>query len=161
MARIVLADAGPLIALARLDAIFLLVKLFGGVVVPSAVHDECPAKETNDSQRIALAVAAGWLRVEMPTMPLPEMPRSLGEGEQQALSLALAHPLSLLLLDDRLARRQVEKLKLAFMGTVRLLFIAEQRGLIESAERCVEQLRQSGYRISPDFLPHIRQQGSP
>ncbi len=160
MAGIVLADAGPLIALARLDAIFLLVKLFGGVVVPGAVHDECLAKDTEDSRRIAQAVAAGWLKIETPAMPLPVMPRSLGEGEQQAIALALAHPLSLLLLDDRLARRQAEKLKLAFMGTVRLLYIAEQRGLIDSADRCVEQLRQTGYRISPDILLRIRQQGS-
>lgn len=156
MARVVLVDAGPLIALARLDALSLLAKLFGSVVAPAAVHEECMAKETVDSIRIAQAVGAGWLRVETPAMPLPEMPRSLGEGEKQAIALALAHPLSLLILDDRLARRQAEKRGLAFMGTVRLLFIAEQRGLIDSADRCVEKLRQSGYRISLDILRRIR-----
>lgn len=158
MARVVIADAGPLIALARLEALSLLASLFGSAVVPAAVNDECLAKEGEDSRRIDEAFKAGWLRVEGPAMPLPEMPRSLGEGEKQAIALAQSHPQSLLILDDRLARRQAARLELAFMGTVRLLFIAEQRGLFTSAEQGVETLRRSGYRISPDILRRIRQE---
>lgn len=158
MARVVLADAGPLIALARLDALSLLAKLFGSVIAPAAVHGECLAKETEDSRRIEAAIKAGWLRIESPVMPLPPIPRSLGEGEKQAIALAQSHPRSLLILDDRLARRQAARLGLAFMGTVRLLVIAEQRGLVDSAERGVDDLRRSGYRISPDILRRIRQE---
>ncbi len=157
MARIVLTDAGPLIALARLDALFILARLFGRVVAPAAVVDECKAKETEDSRRINTAIQTGWIKIEVPTMPLPEMPRSLGEGEKQVIALAQTHPQSLLILDDRLARKHAARLGLAFLGTARLLNFAERQGLIDSAELSVEALRQSGYRISPDVLEHIRQ----
>lgn len=159
MARVVIADAGPLIALAKLDALPLLGELFGSVLVPAAVHDECMAKDTLDSRRIGQAVEMKLLRIEPGIKPLPQGMPVLGEGEQQALSLALSLPQSLLILDDRLARRQATRLHLAFIGTVRLLHIAEQHGLIENTERLVEHLCRSGYRISPEILKWIREEG--
>jgi len=42
------------------------------------------------------------------------------------------------------------------VGTVRLLDIAEQRGLIHSAESMVLEMRDHGYRISMTILEHIR-----
>lgn len=156
MAGVVVADAGPLIALARLDALSLLAGLFGSVVAPAAVYDECLAKIADDSLRITGAVEAGWLRIVPSAAALPEAPRCLGEGEKQAIALALAHPSALLILDDRLARRHAEKYGLAFIGTARLLFIAEQRGMIDSADGHVEALRSFGYRISLDIVRRIR-----
>ncbi|MBI5330209.1 MAG: DUF3368 domain-containing protein [Betaproteobacteria bacterium] len=159
MARVVIADAGPLIALARLDTLQVLAGLFGGAVAPPAVLDECMAKDTADSRRIAQAIQTNLLRIESPDLPLPELPRSLGEGEKQAIALALGHPQSLLILDDRLARRQAARMGVAFIGIARLLHIAEQRGLIASAEISVETLGKSGYRISPDVLRRVRREG--
>ncbi len=43
-ARIVVADAGPLIALGRLDALHLLPKLFAEIQVTATVLDECLAR---------------------------------------------------------------------------------------------------------------------
>lgn len=158
MARVVIADAGPLIVLARLDRLNLLASLFGTVVIPQAVHDECMAKDAEDSRRIRLAVDAGTIRLEGAEPSSLALPRSLGDGEKAALALAAMHADSLLILDDRLARKQAAKLGLAFIGTVRLLDIAERRGLIDDAEVMVEAIRKTGYRISLDILRRIRRQ---
>lgn len=158
MAGVVLADAGSLIALACLASLHLLQCLFGRVVIPTAVHAECMAKDTEDSRRIAEAITQGWLLIETPTTPPPALHRGLGEGEKQAIGLALSRKNALLILDDRLARRQAASLGLAFIGTVRLLWIAEQRGLAGSAEAALETLRQGGYRISPEVLRRIREE---
>lgn len=44
MAEIVVADAGPLIALGRLDKLSLLGAIFDGVIVPQAVYDETQSR---------------------------------------------------------------------------------------------------------------------
>lgn len=59
---------------------------------------------------------------------------------------------TLLILDDQLARREAIRLKLNFIGTVKVLSLAEQRGLIASAKCIIEKMRSNGYRISTDFL---------
>jgi predicted nucleic acid-binding protein len=42
------------------------------------------------------------------------------------------------------------------MGTVRMLYVAEQRELISSAEMVMSDMRQHGYRISMEILEKIR-----
>ena len=65
---------------------------------------------------------------------------------------------SLLIMDDRLARRYALRKGLKIIGTVRLLDLAEQKNLIESAERCIQDLAEFGYRIPMDLLKKIRSQ---
>ncbi len=63
---------------------------------------------------------------------------------------------SLLIVDDRLARREAQRLGLSFIGTARVLWIAEQRGLIRSAEEVAGHMAANGYRISPSLLEKIK-----
>jgi uncharacterized protein len=79
-----------------------------------------------------------------------------GRGKREALALAQAHTSALLLMDDRLARREAALLGLPFIGTARVLWIAEQRGLIPSAEQMVLKMKESGYRVSVELLEAIR-----
>jgi predicted nucleic acid-binding protein len=152
---VVVTDAGPLIAFARVDALDLLRKLFGRVLVPEAVRAECCAKPGTDADRITAAIVQNWL-VVTPVALVSAPAAQLGKGERQALAFAQSHPSALLLVDDRLARREAARLGLPFIGTVRVLWVAEQRGLIPSAERIVGQMRTNGYRISVELLEVIR-----
>jgi predicted nucleic acid-binding protein len=152
---VVVTDAGPLVALARVDALDLLRELFGRVLIPEAVKTECCAKPGTDADRITAAIAQKWLMVT-PVALVNAPAAQLGRGERQALALAQARPSALFLVDDRLARREAARLGLPFIGTVRVLWVAEQRGLIPSAERIVGQMRANGYRISVELLGVIR-----
>jgi predicted nucleic acid-binding protein len=157
MARIVIIDAGPLIALAGTDNLDLLRRLFAGVCLPPAVKTECLEKPGIDTDRIATAIEAGWLEVKPAAEISPQLSSSLGAGEQEAIGLALQDPgSSLLIMDDRLARRQALQLRLNIVGTVRLLDLAENRGLTASAEQVIRSMRDKGYRISLDLLSRIR-----
>lgn len=157
MAQIVIADAGPLLALAKLDHLNLLEQLFGAVLIPKAVYDECLAKSGLDSQRIQQAVENQQLKITLEAVKTDrlKLSHSLGDGEQAAIRLALQQEASLLILDDQLARKQAAKLGLAFIGTVRLLVIAEQHKLLASAEQAVENLQQAGYRVSLEILQRV------
>jgi predicted nucleic acid-binding protein len=55
MARVVIADAGPLIAFTGIDRLVILKQLFAEVIVLQSVIEECLAKEGADAQRVKLA----------------------------------------------------------------------------------------------------------
>jgi uncharacterized protein len=152
---VVISDAGPLIALARIDGLEWLRELLGRVLIPGAVSAECCAKPGIDANRIAKAIDQQWLVATSVALP-DGAATHLGKGERQALALAQAHTSALLLMDDRLARREAALLGLPFIGTARVLWIAEQRGLIPSAEQMVLKMKESGYRVSVELPEAIR-----
>jgi uncharacterized protein len=157
MARVVIADAGPLIAFAAVDRLPILKALFSEVIITPSVRSECAAKPGADTRRIDAAIADGWLVVRTLESPVTPLSPSLGRGESDSIHLAIADPdNTLLILDDRLARRYALKRGLSVVGTARLLHVAEQLGLIGDAARCVQEMAEVGYRISPALLDRIR-----
>lgn len=148
---IVISDAGPLIALAQIELIQLIDQLFGEMYIPSAVMHECLAKEGVDTKIIQQAIEAGRLNIKNIKVE-HEFPRTLGKGECEAMQLALNHHSSLLVIDDQLARRYAVKLKLNFIGTAKVLTLAEKNGYIKSAEKSLQAMIENGYRISTKFL---------
>ena len=157
MAGIVVADAGPLIAFAVIDGLSILQQLFSSIVITDSVRDECLAKPGPDTKRIKAAIEAGWLVVEPIADPVPSLSPSLGVGESDSIRCALQAPDdTLLIVDDRLARRYALKQGLNIAGTVRLLDLAEQRGVIGSAKSQIRNMSRSGYRVSTDLLRKIR-----
>ena len=156
---VVISDAGPLIALAKVDRLRILRQLFGRVVIPEAVWSECVQHEGEDTRRIEDAVARDWL-IRTPVEVRDRFPRSLGRGEVEALQLAINADSSLLIVDDRLARREAMRLGLSYIGTARVLSLAEQRSLIDDAEDVLLQMTEHGYRISPQLLRQMASSGS-
>ena len=63
MARVI-SDAGPLIALAKLDSLFVPRDLFTRIRIPEAVWLECVRKPGTDSRRIEQAASEGWFDVD-------------------------------------------------------------------------------------------------
>jgi len=157
MARIIIADAGPLIAFSSIDALAVLQKLFFEINIAEVVRHECLAKPGTDSQRIEAAIDEGWLVTFPPGVATEPLSPSLGAGESDSIRFALQSPdESLLIVDDRLARRFALKQGINIVGTVRMLDLAEQRGLIKSAELSIAEMTAIGYRVSMELLKQIR-----
>ena len=156
---IVISDAGPLIVLARIDALFILQRLFTQVQIPEAVYHECIAKDGVDSQRIKKAIEEGWIQI-IAVIIKHLFPVSLEKGEIEAMQLALENQQSLLIMDDRLARRQAMTLALNYIGIIRVLYLAEQKLLVDSAEELVQQMADTGYRISITLLKKLKEEDS-
>ncbi len=157
MARIVIADAGPLIAFASIDALSALRALFSSIYVTESVKEECQGKPGIDARRIEAAVDEGWLVISHQVAGAAPLSPGLGAGESDSIRLSLeTREESLLIVDDRLARRYALKQGLNIVGTVRLLDLAEQRSLIDSAEQCIQEMTTVGYRISVELLNLIR-----
>ena len=154
---VVIADAGPLIAFAKINQLKLLPELFSLVLVTQAVVDECLQGKGSDVDLIAQALESNELQcIDTPDFQ-SALSRSLGLGEQSCIEYALqSESETLLIIDDALARKQALRLDLNVVGTAALLFAAERKGLIPCAERQIEILRESGYRISPKVVELLK-----
>src|SRR6266700_3502235 len=133
--QVVVADTGPLNYLMLIDAVDLLPKLFDRIIVPVAVYDELTDDGTPAVVRAWIAQVPQWLEV----MPNPDrssdnaVATALDEGEWAAIALAGAIGADLILMDDRdgvaIARAQ----GFAVTGTLGVLDLAAQRGLVDLA----------------------------
>lgn len=143
--ELVVTAAGPLMVFGRVDQLSLLPALFRQVRVPQQVLDEClEHPELPDAQRIAAAVASGWVRVvEAQLVDI----RGLDAGECCAIGCALDSG-AVLLVDDRAARRHAEALGLTVLGTLGVLVLAKRHGLIPAVRGLVEAMRDGGHHIS-------------
>lgn len=156
MAAIVIADASPLIALARVNGLSWLQELFAEVMLTDVVLAEVltgryPATETPIRQ----ALAAGWLKtVAIPTTD-PALP-DLDEGEASSIRLALScNGPALLLIDERSGRAVAQDLGLSVAGTAAVIGLARQRGLITSARQVFAALHASDFRIAPAVIQAV------
>ena len=156
MAAIVIADASPLIALARVNGLGWLQLLFTEVMLTDVVLAEVltgryPATEAPIRQ----ALAAGWLKtVAIPTTD-PALP-DLDEGEASSIRLALSrNGPALLLIDERSGRAVAQDLGLSVAGTAAVIGLARQSGLITSARQVFAALHASDFRIAPAVIKSV------
>jgi predicted nucleic acid-binding protein len=151
----VIADASPLIALARVNGLGWLEALFGQVLVSEEVMAEVlsggyPARE----EPIQAAIASGWLRAVAVDSSEPALP-DLDEGEAASIRLALiSGPQTLLLIDER-AGRAVAAFGIRLAGTAAVIGLARQRRLIESARAVFAELHANDFRIAPAVIQAV------
>lgn len=151
---VVISDTGPLLAFAGIEQLGILQGLFKTVWIPQAVWQEAQAHNDNAAQQITLAQRQDWLQVVDAPTP-QDFPVSLGAGEQEAMQLASLYPNALLIMNDRLARRAALQRKLTFVGTVKVLWLAQQRQLIPNAAMLLEAMAANGYYLSRQLLEQI------
>lgn len=100
----VVADSGPLIALAEIEAVYLLCELYGSVVTGPTVHTEAVtaglAMNAADAVVLQEVYQQGALIIHIPPdVPLP-YPDLLHEGETESVRLAIELEAEWLLMDD-------------------------------------------------------------
>jgi predicted nucleic acid-binding protein len=152
----VVADAGPLIGLARIGRLDLLRGLFRSTFVPPAVYAECVrAPDKPGATAISEAVNERWLTQRSPSRPVPETLRAgLGPGECEAITLALELQCPVLL-DDRIARAAARAAGSSIVGTAGLLLAAKSRSLIPLVGPVLAQLKGTGYHFSDELVTNI------
>jgi predicted nucleic acid-binding protein len=154
---VVIADAGPLIALAKINQLYLLPALFTNVSITQVVADECLRNQSSDTVLIKQALESGWLNCVDNLVFKHPLSRSLGLGEQSSIEYALqTGTKTLLILDDALARKQALRRELTIIGTAALLFAAQRKELIADAESLIAELNQVGYRISAAVIAQLK-----
>ena len=150
---IVVSDAGPLIALAKVDQLDLLQQLSGEVCIPLAVHRELFAKLGPESSRLEDAVQSFLQIAPSPTISsaVARATSRLHPGEREAIALAFERK-ALLLADDQMGRNAARRLGLAVTGVVGVLLRAKEAGLLENVHPVLVEMRRRGYWLSDEIL---------
>ncbi len=141
----VVSNTSPLIGLSNIGKLKILHDVFGEVVVPPAVQREF-GEELPE-----------WITVKAPeNKPLVQaLLESLGDGESEAIALAIELNADFLILDDLKARKIARKLGLRVIGTAGLLLLAKKRGVINEVKPLLMELMEKGFRISNEVIEII------
>lgn len=145
---IVVSDSSPLIALLSVDRIELLERLFSDVLIPPAVHDE-----VFGSGRII--VIPNFIQVENPRSETSVrfLRMSLHSGESEAITLALDKNVNRIVLDDKQARETADRLGLRVIGTLGVLILAKEKGILSEVRPLIVQMMERiSFRIAPAVL---------
>ncbi len=156
MKRRIVADAGPLIALARTGYLYLLRDIMELVEIPPAVQDELKLDTTMPGAAVLRKALRTdrWIRRHALRAPLGSAGLALGLGEAQAILLA-AERKALLLMDERRGRRAAKARGIALIGTGRVLVEAKRRGILMEVAPALDALTGSGYRITIELRKQI------
>lgn len=149
-------DSSPLIFLAKLNRLALLRKEAKEILVPPAVLAEIAGQDDEAAFQVEEARRT-WLQVQPVKDPrLPAvLRRELGDGEAEAIALALEKEAARIVLDDLDARRLADQLGLKVVGTLGLLLAAKLRGEIPSLRAEIDRLRRGGFRAAPALIEEI------
>ncbi|MFK5951097.1 MAG: DUF3368 domain-containing protein [Methylococcales bacterium] len=156
--KIVIADAGALIALSRIDRLQLLKQLFQQVVITETIRDEILVNDHSlGKEAVVKAISAQWIIVKKVNIKTwhPLNP-GVDAGESSAIFLATQTPEStLLIMDDQAGRAEARYQKLAVIGTAAIIGMAKEQGLINSAKTVLHELRGVGYYIGNTIIQTI------
>jgi predicted nucleic acid-binding protein len=161
VARLILTDASPVIALDQVEGLGWLRSLFGSVEMTRSVYREI-AGDRGPEARIAAAIGEGWLiaRRDDPEGPAP--PPHLGAGEWSTILAAReSSGPCLALIDDRLARREAQAAGIRLAGTAAVIGMARARGLVPSARGVFERLLRADFRIAPGVIREVLERVEP
>lgn len=158
MKNAVVADAGPLIGMARVGHLSLLQGLYGGVLIPPRVFEELRISSNKPGAKaISEAVHTGWIKVvEIKTGRNSNVQTLLIDaGEADAIQLAIEQNANLLLMDDKRGRKVAKCRGIRVIGTGGVLINAKKARLLSEVTPILDELALVGYRLSPDLCRRI------
>lgn len=158
---IVVADSGPLIALALIDQFDLFKLLYGKIHIPKAVFEEVAAV-SGELPGASEVIKAPWIQVSgvRDTTAVQILRDRLDIGESQAIVLSIELNADLLIIDEARGRRVVDAHGLKKTGTLGMLVMAKRLGLIQAAVPLLDELLTKGFRMSAELYDTIRELAS-
>ncbi len=134
IAETVVADAGPLMALAKLNLLHLLEQLYGQVQFPLSVYKEVVVEGIRQGFEDAHTLRRflnqeGWKPIEVKGVPDDLVSLHLDQGERESIALAIAQE-GLLLIDEERGRAAARWLGVKVRGTLGVLIHAYRAGLV-------------------------------
>ena len=130
----VVANAGPLIALGKLGALPLLLRLYDDVAIPGEVYQEVVINGLQagepDAHATEFLIVRGAIRVQAvaTASTAPWLAMGIDHGEAEAIALAIQESADGVLIDNLHARKAARSAGVPVKGTVGLLVDAYRQG---------------------------------
>lgn len=156
--ELTISNTSPLLYLSLINRLELLQQMYGEIVIPPAVEAELL---TSAQQGIDVPDprTTGWLQVlPVQSQALIPIVTDLGPGEAEVIGLALEHPGSRVILDDRLGRRVAALRQLTVTGTVGVVLKAKQNGYLPLVKPILTDLRGAGLWLHEALVAMVLEQ---
>jgi predicted nucleic acid-binding protein len=151
VAEVWVANASPVIVLAKAGHLDLLKDLPDELLLPEAVVAEILAGPASDPARRALE--GGWgLRVAPERIPSELLEWGLGPGETAVLALARARAPCEAILDDAAARACAKAFGVPLIGTLGVVLRAKKRGQVAQAADVLKAVRAAGLHLDDRII---------
>jgi predicted nucleic acid-binding protein len=155
---LLVADAGPLIILAKCDLLEVLSTLFPQLHLPQAVVDEVLGGGVwMEAPRLRKWMERATVHAAIENEWVKDMRIELDEGEIQAMALAKQLD-ALVLMDEAHGRRIATSESVAVIGTLGVLLSAKRQNLITAMRPITQQMQQHGYSLSPSVVEYVLHQ---
>ncbi|SFL16274.1 Predicted nucleic acid-binding protein, contains PIN domain [Porphyromonadaceae bacterium KH3CP3RA] len=141
MFETVISDTSCLIVLSKIGQLDLLNKIFGHIVTTSEIAEEFGENLPD------------WIGVVDPEDSHKKrlLEIHIDKGEASAVALALESENPLLIVDDFKARKMARMLNIGYTGTIGIIILAKNKGIIDSIKPVLEKIKETNFRISPEL----------
>jgi len=146
----IIGDSSALVALATMDRLDLLEKIFEKIYIPQAVYDEVSISYKPQSIRLKEFLKDKVISVELDVSKI-----GLGQGELEAITLYKNMDADFLLIDDRRAKKFAQLNSVNVIGSLGIMILAKDRGLLESIRKDLEKLVNSSLFISQNLIDKV------
>jgi predicted nucleic acid-binding protein len=152
---IVVADSSPLHYLILLEQVDLLRHLYSEVLIPQAVVTELTSPAAPSEVRTWVSNPPAWLTVMPVTAEeMAKISESLDDGERAAIALAETVRADLVLIDEAAGRAEARRRKLRVTGTVGVLRVAAEMGLVDVPD-VLRRLEATNFYVDEDLLRSV------
>jgi predicted nucleic acid-binding protein len=142
MQRIIVSDTSCLILLKKINKLNILNLLFGKIIITQKVAEEFGDALPNYFE-IINPLDNKYCNI---------LENFLDAGEASSIALALEYENCLLIIDELKGRKEAIMLGLNITGTIGVLILAKQKGLITSLKDVIYEIENTSFRISKKLL---------
>ena len=156
---VIISNASPLIGLCQVDLLNILKELWMGIVIPHAVYKEVVIEGAGKpGSKMIDQACQDWIKVvAINNRQEAEVLRAvLDEGEAEVITLGQELNSELLLLDNKEPRLFAKGVNLRVIGTIGVIKLAWQRGLVKDPISILHRLLQNGFWIDKDIIERIK-----
>ena len=150
---ILVADCSALVALSVCGSLNLLEHLFASVVVPETVYIEATQPDKKQAQALKTFLQGKVRQVNLETYVFLDAYADAGETEAMLLYKQLAA--DKLLIDDKRGRKVAKINQISTIGSLGVLLVAKEKGLIVEVAPLLQQIEQSDIYLSPDLIATV------
>ena len=136
---ILIADSSALVAIAIVDKLDVLDKLFGSVYIPKAVFDEISKQDKPESKKLTDYCMSHVIDIREQV----NFNISLGLGESEAIVLYKEKNADFLLCDDKKAKKFAQTFGINTIGSLGILLKAKEKKLIDTINPLLVLLKKS------------------
>ena len=146
----VIGDSSALVALAVVNQLELLEKLYDTLYIPQAVFDEVTQIGKPQSNKLRQFLQSKVKQVDLTLTHL-----GLGLGELEAITLYKKLDADVLLIDDNRAKKYASLNGVKVIGSLGILVKAKEKGHIERVKPFLDEIQKSEVYISQKLIEKV------